>query len=378
MTMPESSQSNIERAQRLRLSRLYMAIATYAMIILAAFLVSQLSLGHMPFWGIAVFIGYAILTNTIFFILIRSGRNLRFKDPSLTLPQLVLSSIWGWLPLYYFYDMRVLCQLFYLPAFSFGMLRLNLRKYLIVVAAMMATYGSAVWTDALTGRAGFSPKIELFQAAAFLLILLWFAFFGDFVSSLRHRLRNQNKALEAARAKIEKQAHTDDLTQLYNRRHAREVMNEEKRKADSGPHVFSVAMIDIDHFKLINDRHGHEAGDDVLRQFSDLCGNFLRAGDAVEIPDSTLARYGGEEFIIVLPAANVRQAAACLDRLRIALQGLSIDRLTEPVTFSAGVAQYQPGELIDPLLKRADQALYRAKSEGRNRVCASSTDVPMN
>lgn len=375
---PENPQSNIERAQRTRLTRLYMAMATYAMIILASFLVSELSLRHMPFWAITVFISYSIITNAIFFVLIRSGLNLRFKDPSLTLPQLLLSSVWGWLPLYYFYDARVLCQLFYLPAFSFGMLQLNLKKYLIVVAIMMVTYGSAVWVDALTGRAGFSPKIELFQAAVFLLILLWFAFFGGFVSSLRYRLSNQYKELEAARTKIEKQAQTDELTQLYNRRHARLVMNEEKRKADSGQHVFSVAMIDIDHFKLINDRYGHEAGDDVLRQFSDLCTNLLRAGDAVAIPDSTLARYGGEEFIVVLPAANASQATACIERLRIAMRELSIPRLGDPVTFSAGVAEYQPSELIDPLLKRTDEALYRAKSEGRNRVCASLADMASN
>lgn len=367
--MSDNLHKNTERAQRLRLTRFYMAVATYATVSVAALLVSELSILHMPSWAIKVFIAYAVVTNAIFFILIRSGWNLRFKDPSMTLPQLVLSSLWGWLPLYYFHDARVLCQLFYLPAFSFGMLRFTLRQYLIVVAAMMATYVSAVCADALTGRADFSPKIELFQAVAFLLVLLWFAFFGGFVSNLRYKLRNQYKELDAARAIIERQAQTDDLTQLYNRRHARSVMNQEKRKADSGQHVFSVAMIDIDHFKLINDRYGHETGDGVLQKFSELCGNLLRAGDAVAMPDSTLARYGGEEFIIVLPAANAGQAAACIERLRIAMQKLSIPRMTDSVTFSAGVTQYRPDEQIDPLLKRTDQALYRAKSEGRNRVC---------
>jgi diguanylate cyclase (GGDEF)-like protein len=214
----------------------------------------------------------------------------------------------------------------------------------------------------------------MFQAATFLLVLLWFAFYGGFVSNLRHRLRNQHKELEAARAKIEKQAHVDELTQLYNRRHARSVMNEEMRKAENSAHVFSIAMIDIDHFKQINDRYGHDVGDEVLRQFSDLCTKLLRAGDAVAIPDTTLARYGGEEFIIVLPETDVRQAVACIDRLRAAMETLRIPLLSDPLTFSAGVAQYLPGELIDPLLKRTDEALYRAKAEGRNRIYASLLD----
>ncbi len=372
--MPDSKQMGADRAQRIRLHRFYMAVATYAMIILAAFLASKLSIGRMPVWANVVFIVFAVITNVVFLFLFRSGRNLHFKDPSLTLQQLILASVWGWLPLYYFYDARVLCQMFYLPAFSFGMLRFNLRQYLTVVAVMMVTYGTAVLADALSGRIGFSPQVELFQAAVFLLVLLWFAFYGGFISNLRHRLRRQYKELETARAKIEKQAQVDELTQLYNRRHARFVMNEEMRKAENGAHVFSVAMIDIDHFKQINDRYGHDAGDEVLRQFSDLCTNLLRAGDAVAIPETTLARYGGEEFIIVLPAANARQAVACIDRLRSAMESLSIPPLADPITFSAGVAQYQPGELIDPFLKRTDQALYRAKSEGRNRIYASLPD----
>lgn len=372
--MPDFNQKNTDRAQRIRLHRFYMAVATYATIILASFLVSELSLGGMPTWANVTFIVYAVITNIGFLYLFRSGRNLHFKDPSLTLPQLILSSIWGWLPLYYYYDARVLCQIFYLPAFSFGMLRFNLRQYLTVVAVMMVIYGTAVWADGLSGRVGFSLKIELFQAAVFLLVLLWFAFYGGFISNLRHKLRKQYKELEAARAKIEKQAQMDELTQLYNRRHARFVMNEEMRKAENGTHVFSIAMIDIDHFKLINDRYGHDAGDEVLRQFSDLCTNLLRAGDAVAIPETTFARYGGEEFIIVLPAANAKQAVACIDRLRSAMESLSIPPSADPITFSAGVAQYQPGELIDPFLKRTDQALYRAKTEGRNRIYASLPD----
>ncbi len=367
----ENMHNNQGRAQRIRLTRLYMAIATYCMIVLITCLISELSYWRMPYWAMAVFISYGIIGNTLFFILIRSGLNLRFKDPSLTLQQLVFASFGGLLPIYYFHDARVLCQLCYLPAFSFGMLRLNLKQYLIVVAVMMTTYCTAVLMDFNSGRTDFSVKIELFQITVFFIILLWFAFFGDFVSSVRNRLRKKYKELKIAREIIEKQAQTDELTQLYNRRHAREVMKDQKQRADNGLHHFSIAMIDLDHFKLVNDQFGHEIGDEVLRQFSALCEKSLRSGDQFASLGSTLARYGGEEFIIILPSTNSEQTLACINRIRKAIKDISIPGINSKVTFSAGVAQHQKGEAVDSLIKRTDQALYKAKSEGRDRVSVS-------
>lgn len=367
----ENMHNSQGRAQRIRLTRLYMAIATYFMIVTITCLISELSYWRMPVWAMVFFISYGIIGNAIFFILIRSGLNLRFKDPSLTQQQLIFASIGGLLPIYYFHDARVLCQICYLPAFSFGMLRLNLKQYLFVVLVMMATYCTAVFVDYYSGRTDFSVKIELFQIMVFFMILLWFAFFGGFISSLRNRLRKKYKELEAARKIIEKQAQTDELTQLFNRRHAREVMKTQKKKADEGSHHFSIAMIDLDHFKLVNDRFGHEIGDEVLRQFSTLCENLLRAEDQFAALGSTLARYGGEEFIIILPSTNSEETLTCINRIRLAMKDISIPGTNSRITFSAGVALHQKGEGVDSLIKRTDQALYKAKSEGRNRVSVS-------
>lgn len=368
----ENMHNNQRQAQRIRLTRLYMAIATYVMIVTTTCIISELSYSRMPVWAMVFFIGYGVIGNAIFFILIRSGLNLRFKDPSLTIHQLIFSSIGGLLPIYYFHDARVLCQLCYLPVFSFGMLRLNLKQYLIVVAVMMTTYCTAILVDYHSGRPDFSVKIELFQIMVFFIILMWFAFFGDFISSLRNRLRKKYKELEVAREVIERQAQTDELTQLYNRRHAREVMKNQKQKADNGSHHFSIAMIDLDHFKLVNDRFGHEIGDEVLRQFSTLCENLLRSEDQFAALGSTLARYGGEEFIIILPSTKTDEALTCINRIRLAMKDISIPGVNSITTFSAGVALHQKGEAIDSLLKRTDQALYKAKSEGRNRVSVST------
>lgn len=366
---PEKLHNSVDRSQRIRLTRLYMAMATYSIIIVAACLVSNLGTLQMPAWACITFVAYAVVTNTLFFIVIRNGFNLSCSDPSLTQAQLILSSVWGFFPFYFLYDDRVLCQLCYLPAFSFGMLRLGFRQYLVVVLAMMLTYCSAVGLDYYLQRPNFSLKYEVFQSVVFFVILLWFSCFGGFVSGLRNRLRKQIKELDIARSIIEKYAKTDDLTNLFNRRYAREVLAEQIARSTRDVHIFSVVMIDIDHFKAINDGYGHEMGDRVLKEFSFMCGALLRGADTLAKPDATLARYGGEEFIVVLPSTSVNQAKICMDRLRLGMASLAESHLSDPVTFSAGVAEYRAGEQIGPLLIRTDKALYRAKSEGRNRIC---------
>lgn len=117
-------------------------------------------------------------------------------------------------------------------------------------------------------------------------------------------------------------------------------------------------MIDIDHFKAINDAHGHEAGDTVLRHFADICGQRVRAHDV-------LGRMGGEEFLLLLPGAGSVDASDIINRIR---DGFPPARLIEeevdlPYTFSAGIAETQPGDDRSSILRRADRALYAAKGE---------------
>jgi len=133
-----------------------------------------------------------------------------------------------------------------------------------------------------------------------------------------------------------------------------------------------VGILDLDHFKRINDEHGHGVGDEVLRQFAERMRSQLRRMDVIgrgEV-DSTFGRYGGEEFLLLLPYAEIDSAVACIERLRAALhaQPFATSAGALPVTFTAGVAQHRPDESLDAVLKRADDALYRAKDAGRDRV----------
>ena len=120
----------------------------------------------------------------------------------------------------------------------------------------------------------------------------------------------------------------------------------------------SVAMFDIDHFKRINDTYGHHTGDEVLKRVAAGAAAELRSGD-------TIGRFGGEEFVIVLPDATADAASKVAERVRHAI---GTDSGTPGVTVSIGVAEMAPGETCDALLRRADDALYLAKNEGRNRM----------
>ena len=164
--------------------------------------------------------------------------------------------------------------------------------------------------------------------------------------------------------RLQRVARVDTLTGLYNRRH----LNEQLRAAASASarrgHPFAVGIVDLDHFKVVNDRHGHDVGDQVLRSVAKALVSAARAEDVV-------GRWGGEEFLVVLPTANAREAACAADRLLVVVRSLTT--ATEAgalrLTASAGVAS---GAGDDPhrLVLAADAALYRAKAQGRDRVCA--------
>jgi len=192
----------LQSRQRLRLQRLGMALATYTVVTLTAILVTRLGLGEMNKTQWVAFIGLGLLGNTVFFILFYTNANLRFSDPSLTREQIVYSAFWGMVPLYLLPEARPIVLIFFLPAFSFGMLRLTRRQYLGVVAAVMGLYTSVLVLEYFQNRQGFSFKYELFLLAIFGILLTWFAFFGGFIANLRRHLREQNKKIQKAHEEI--------------------------------------------------------------------------------------------------------------------------------------------------------------------------------
>jgi diguanylate cyclase (GGDEF)-like protein len=178
-------------------------------------------------------------------------------------------------------------------------------------------------------------------------------------------LRVEHKEPEQVRLEEElfQAAVTDALTGVPNRRWFQDRATSALLEASRHGHPLGAIFIDVDHFKQINDKLGHEAGDLVLKETA-------RRIDATRRSEDLLCRYGGEEFLLLLPHADLGRSAMFGERVRTAVGATPIEVAGQPlsVTVSVGVACYRFGDPVEGLLKRADQAMYRAKEKGRNRV----------
>lgn len=193
-------------------------------------------------------------------------------------------------------------------------------------------------------------------------------------AKVQERTRELNRALievgdlaaqlNESLQQVEHLAVTDTLTETYNRRKFDEMVVHERQRAVQEKAPFSLIMLDIDHFKKVNDRFGHSVGDQVLLQLSRLIRGLIRHGDL-------LIRWGGEEFLILLPTTQLEEAGPFAERIRQEVEQEQF-KGAGSVTISLGVGQFRGGDSTDSLLKRVDNALYLAKQQGRNRVVLCS------
>ncbi|MEO6138884.1 MAG: GGDEF domain-containing protein, partial [Luteimonas sp.] len=220
--------------------------------------------------------------------------------------------------------------------------------------------------------------LEILHFMMLIIVLLWMSLLGSYFARLRESLARQRNALATALERLKELSSHDELTGLHNRRHLMEILDQQQERALRHDEPFVLCILDLDHFKRINDTHGHGVGDEALRGFSERIRAHMRGMDIIgrgDNSESTFGRYGGEEFLLVLPYAEDASASACVERLRKAINATPFPTSAGElaITFSAGVAQYRKGETIAAMLDRADAALYRAKAEGRDRVEIAST-----
>lgn len=174
-------------------------------------------------------------------------------------------------------------------------------------------------------------------------------------------LKFNENMLKMSRDSARRDADTDPLTGIFNRRYSISELETQVRKARVSGQPLSVALMDLDHFKSVNDTHGHLAGDAVLCHFSENICWLIRRTD-------TFARYGGEEFLLVMPGANISYATAILQRIREQIAVAPRNGFDFPYTFSAGISCWLEVDDSVSLLQRADAALYKAKRNGRDRL----------
>lgn len=363
----------VQREQRLRLRRFFMSLLSYSMwyaIAVVSWFAGLLgvSLQAVLLAGLGMY-----GSQLVFYILFRDGWNRRFSEPSLTVPQIVVGLFWALVLIAFAREIRGVMLIVYMITLLFGIFAFDKRQFLIAGTLAYLGYVALVVFEQVSGLGYFSDGYYLVSLVVLAGVLLWTSIFGSYVSNLRYRLQARNEELESVLVRLRELAARDDLTGLYNRRIIMDALHRLKARSERTDEVFSICIIDLDHFKQINDRYGHIAGDRVLAEFSEAMQQELRGMDMIARTEPSFGRYGGEEFILVLPRTDLAGAMQCAERLRNRQE----ERAREAgdnapaCTLSAGVAMHLPGEDVESLLRRADHALYAAKHDGRNRVCAA-------
>ena len=315
--------------------------------------------------GDALVLSSVCLTNVVFwYVVLRSGVNLRFKEPALTLPQ-ILSSLTIIIGAYSTTGPVHGSTLMLLAlVLVFGIFNLKARGATIAGVYTVVVIGIAMSIKVQTDPVHYPFKLEFAHFWMTVAIVPTISSLAVQLSNMREKLKAQKNELGEALMRIQVLATRDELTGLFNRRHMLDVLGQhQKRLERSGHHHFCLAILDIDHFKRVNDTYGHGVGDEVLRRFAEEAQTVLRDTDV-------LARWGGEEFLLLLNDTSPALANTGLERMRNHLASIqfSTSQPTLRPTFSAGLTGYGDNERLDVCIERADKALYQAKRDGRNRT----------
>ncbi|MGP1684711.1 MAG: GGDEF domain-containing protein [Giesbergeria sp.] len=314
---------------------------------------------HIAGWWAVFAVGGLLVA----LVMVRSGFSERLADPAMTWFQMQWALTCNAVAYVLAGPLRALVLPVLVIILMFGIFGRDRRQTVFLMLYSIVLYTLAVFGAAYLD----SPKPTLAVVTAHLVIVLLSLLAGTLmclqVQSIRARLRRQKRELEIALVQIREMAMRDELTGLANRRQMSELMAVEMRRCERSRRPLLLAQLDIDHFKAINDQHGHAAGDLALQQFSRIVTKELRSGDA-------LARWGGEEFVLLLCDTRPADGAELLERLRASLAQtpISFGAQKGKMTVSIGCTPYRRGEPLETTLARADEALYDAKSQGRNRV----------
>jgi diguanylate cyclase (GGDEF)-like protein len=364
-TTTELASDLLVRRAKQRRKMLGMVATSY--IVDALILLVYAYAGVTAFTTGLAYLACGLLSVAFFLALSEAKINDRFKEHHLVMQQTSVGLAIMLLFLYTSPEVGCvfLCSIFLV--FTFAALRSTARQTMI--GWTVATAGLAalfLLTDEPITMPHGTPLERFATMLVFVLVLGRGMIVGLYSSSLHDSLYKRGLELKEAYKRIEELAELDELTGLLNRRSIMQALDEEMVRARRSNAPLTVALIDLDWFKRINDQYGHPTGDEALRTFAITMFANIRSIDK-------FGRYGGEEFLLVLPESSSDTAKRTLDRLRAIIADLDWSAISPGmmVTISAGIATLRAEDAPDSLLARADSALYKAKDLGRNRVIVS-------
>ncbi|MCG6203241.1 GGDEF domain-containing protein [Rhodopseudomonas sp. HC1] len=352
------------RAKRMKQRRQIFDLVAVSYLIDAALLLMYAFADTIPFGIVPAYLAAVLLIMVATIALSEHGFHDRHKDFFLVLPTLAVNMALAlgfmvWVPQAAFVFMGALLILFSVASLHAS------RKQSLVGWSVMTIALAMLFL--LNDRPISVPGGSMLERLTTLLVLVLTIgrcmFVGMYSASLRETLYKRGVELREAYQRIEELAELDELTGAFNRRCIMRMLNEEIDRAERNGTPLSLALIDLDWFKRINDGFGHPIGDEVLRTFAITIFANIRSFDR-------FGRYGGEEFLLLLPNTSREEAHAMLERLREIVAELDWTAFSPrmQVTLSAGIATMTLGETADAALARSDSALYTAKEMGRNRI----------
>ena len=374
-TLALSGRGDIRKQQALRLRRLLLGSISYLFTL--ALVVIYWYLGYFAAPVMLTYCAVVLALNAYFFLAIKTGFNLRFADPSMTLVQVCLSILPGLYVMYHAQQSRGVFLLLCVSAAMYGLFQFRLRDFVIMTLVVVGGYALLIALVYLRRPGEISLQVEILQLFALFATFLQFSGLGGYIGGLRDKVKDKNKELEArnvelerALARIEELAMRDELTGVFNRRYLMETIKTEKHRCERTGSVFAICILDVDHFKHVNDTYGHLAGDQVLQSIAETAAGALRQTDY-------FGRYGGEEFALVLTGTMVDGAMITAERVRTRIEALRFPDISPDlkVTVSIGIADLRFKEDTALTFKRADEALYRAKEAGRNRCLIAAPEL---
>ncbi len=356
------------RLYRLRMAMLAWAVST--VLVVAAWTLGLLDVGKVE---MATLVLIVLASQLFFHVALRSGWSQRFRDPSMTLAHILVAVMIGLWIINKAGDGRTILLTLFIMAAFFGAFELRHRQFMLVAVVAVAGYTLITVRDLIGGDIGSSSQVVVLELTGFAALMVWLAWFGSHIAEMRRTLSRRNRELRDLSERLKHLADHDELTGLPNRRRliSRLEMLAAASRASGTP--FCVAVLDLDHFKTVNDENGHQVGDEVLSQLARRAVDLLRGGDDLVRIDDTVAdigRFGGEEFLLLLPQTERSGAGLAAERLRQVIADTPFETSAGPITCTAsiGVAEHEPEEPVHRTIARADEALYAAKSAGRNQV----------
>jgi diguanylate cyclase (GGDEF)-like protein len=350
-----------DRHQRVRLAQSALASLLMLACVLAMHLATAAGLNDGRWlwpWTTVSLLGLLAV-----FALIRCGWSLRLSDPSMTVAQMLYAIACAAAGYAIAGAAHGAVPLILALVLMFGMFGLTQAQVLFVGSYSLLLFGAVMAAMSRQDPQHYPPQVEVVYFLLSAIVVWGVIVLSSRLATMRERLRTQRHELELAVARIGELATHDELTGLINRRRMQELLEQDRRRSQRAGHPWCLALLDIDHFKRVNDQHGHAAGDEVLRALA-------RVGMAQVRKNDVLARWGGEEFVLLLQDIGPAMAHVAVERLRqrVIAEPVPLDGLALPITFSAGLTQHVVGETVEQTLGRADRALYEAKAQGRNRI----------